>query len=257
MVMDFVQGGELFTLLRRSGRFPEPVCKFYAAEVALALNYLHRLDIVYRDLKLENILLHNDGHIKIADFGFAKHCSTATWTLCGTPDYLAPEIVLQQKYTRSVDWYALGVLTFEMLTGFPPFYQPDGNTNALYERILRGPRFIQWPPLGSHVTDLIFKLMESDPVKRYGKVQYGEGDVFVHLWFSEVDWQSLRDRKITAPYLPRLQNDGDASAFAKYPEDEASSKYGIPCDDPHGREFPDFEYTSLTPHNEYKFGRPI
>ena len=111
MVMDFVPGGELFSLLRRSGasvlapfhfvldlmnlyfqRFPEQVAKLYAAEVAIALNYLHRLDIIYRDLKLENILLNTDGHIKIADFGFAKRCSTSTWTLCGTPDYLAPEV---------------------------------------------------------------------------------------------------------------------------------------------------------------------
>lgn len=246
MVMDFVPGGELFTLLRRSARFPEPVSKFYAAEVAMALNYLHRLDIVYRDLKPENILLNYDGHIKIADFGFAKRCSLTTWTLCGTPDYLAPEIVLQQRYTRSVDWYALGVLIFEMLTGFPPYYQPDRNTNILYERILQGPSFIRWPAFKPHATDIILKLMESDPVKRIGKVDYGAGDVFTHPWFSEVDWEKLRNRKIAAPYLPKLQSDGDASAFERYPEDEATQMYGRPTDDPHAGEFPDFEYTSPT-----------
>ena len=111
MVMDFVPGGELFTLLRRSNvsriyhassrcmlnaaqRFPDPVAKFYAAEVALALNHLHSLDIIYRDLKPENILLNIDGHIKVADFGFAKLCTSTTWTLCGTPDYLAPEVLV-------------------------------------------------------------------------------------------------------------------------------------------------------------------
>ncbi|KAL4063563.1 kinase-like domain-containing protein [Scleroderma yunnanense] len=246
MVMDFVPGGELFSLLRRSGRFPEPVAKFYAAEVAIALNYLHRLDIVYRDLKLENILLNGDGHIKIADFGFAKRCSTSTWTLCGTPDYLAPEIVLQQRYTRSVDWYALGVLIFEMLTGIPPFYQPDGNTAALYERILQGPKFIRWPSLPPSAMDIILRLMESDPVKRYGKSAYGVGDVFVHPWFGAVDWERLKNRNITAPYLPKLLGDGDASAFEKYPEDEVTSTYGKPGDDPYALEFPDFEYTSPT-----------
>ncbi|KAI5985261.1 kinase-like domain-containing protein [Pisolithus albus] len=227
MVMDFVPGGELFTLLRRSGgslqRFPEPVAKFYTAEVALALNYLHRLDIIYRDLKPENILLNGDSHIKIADFGFAKRCSTTTWTLCGTPDYLTPEIILQQRYTRSVDWYALGVLIFEMLTSLPPFHQPSGNTSVLYERILQGPRSISWLAFQPHTIDLILKLMESDPVRQYGKSEYGMGDVFVHPWFNEVDWERLNNQKITAPYLPKLQGDGDASAFATYPEDEAAS----------------------------------
>ncbi|KAI6037759.1 kinase-like protein [Pisolithus marmoratus] len=251
MVMDFVPGGELFTLLRRSGRFPEPVAKFYAAEVALALNYLHRLDIIYRDLKPENILLNGDGHIKIADFGFAKRCSTTTWTLCGTPDYLAPEIVLQQRYSRSVDWYALGVLIFEMLTGLPPFHQPGGNTSMLYERILQGPKSIRWPAFPQHTMDLILKLMESDPVKRYGKSAYGTGDVFVHPWFSEVDWERLVNRRITAPYLPKLQGEGDASAFEKYPEEEVASTYGKPAPDPHVLEFPDFEYTSPTRYPDF------
>lgn len=251
MVMDFVPGGELFTLLRKSGRFPEPVAKFYAAEVALALNYLHRLDITYRDLKPENILLNGDGHIKIADFGFAKRCSTTTWTLCGTPDYLAPEIILQQRYTRSVDWYALGVLIFEMLTGFPPFYQPSGNTSMLYERILRGPKSISWPAFPPQTVDLILKLMESDPVKRYGKSGYGTGDVFIHPWFSEVNWERLNDRKITAPYCPKLQGEGDASAFEKYPEEDVALTYGKPALDPHALEFPDFEYTCPTKYPNY------
>lgn len=115
MVMDFVAGGELFSLLRKSQRFPDPVAKFFAAEVALALDYLHSLDIIYRDLKPENILLGADGHVKITDFGFAKYVPDITWTLCGTPDYLAPEIVQSRGYNKSVDWYALGVLMFEML----------------------------------------------------------------------------------------------------------------------------------------------
>ena len=124
------------------------------------------------------------------------------------------QIVLQQRYTRSVDWYALGVLVFEMLTGFPPFHQPDGNTAVLYERILQGPRYIQWPwpLLQPFATDIILKLMEGDPVKRYGKSAHGAGDVFVHPWFNEVDWERLKNKKITAPYLPKLHGDGDASA---------------------------------------------
>jgi len=105
MVMDFVEGGELFSLLRKSQRFPNPVAKFYAAEVTLALDYLHSHNIIYRDLKPENLLLDRHGHLKITDFGFAKEVPDITWTLCGTPDYLAPEVVASKGYNKSVDWY--------------------------------------------------------------------------------------------------------------------------------------------------------
>ncbi|EGO00776.1 hypothetical protein SERLA73DRAFT_178710 [Serpula lacrymans var. lacrymans S7.3] len=243
MVMDFVPGGELFTLLRRSNRFPDPVAKFYAAEVALALNHLHSIDVIYRDLKPENILLNFDGHIKIADFGFAKQCASVTWTLCGTPDYLAPEIIGQQRYNKSVDWYALGVLIFEMLSGLPPYHQQDANPVLLYEKITRGPAFILWPAFNNYATDLILKLMEGDPSKRYGNLRHGAGDVFAHPWFREVDWTKLLNRDITAPYLPKITGDGDASAFEKYPEDNVASTYGLQVEDLWGNSFPDFEYT--------------
>lgn len=104
MVMDFIEGGELFSLLRKSQRFPNPVAKFYAAEVTLALDYLHSYNIIYRDLKPENLLLDRHGHLKITDFGFAKEVPDITWTLCGTPDYLAPEVVSSKGYNKSVDW---------------------------------------------------------------------------------------------------------------------------------------------------------
>ncbi|KAJ4493799.1 AGC/PKA protein kinase [Lentinula edodes] len=249
MVMDFVPGGELFTLLRRSNRFPEPVAKFYAAEVALALHHLHTLHIVYRDLKPENILLNSDGHIKVADFGFAKACSSVTWTLCGTPDYLAPEIISQQRYNKSVDWYALGVLIFEMLTGLPPYHQAQGNPAILYEKITAGPAHIRWPSANNEefpllAKDLIVKLMDCDPSKRYGNMQHGAGDVFAHPWFREVDWPKLCSRDIIAPYLPKISGDGDASAFDNYDEDfEATASYGLPANDPYGHCFPDFEYS--------------
>ncbi|THH18692.1 hypothetical protein EW146_g2355 [Bondarzewia mesenterica] len=244
MVMDFVPGGELFTLLRRSNRFPDPVAKFYAAEVALALRHLHSLDIVYRDLKPENILLNLDGHIKIADFGFAKYCPNTTWTLCGTPDYLAPEVINQSRYNKSVDWYALGVLIFEMLTGLPPFHQPDDSPMNLYQRIQRGPSIIRFPAINILAKDLILKFLESDPSKRFGNLHHGAGDVFDHPWFREVDWVKLKNREITAPYLPKVAGDGDASAFERYPEDDAASRYGLPATDAYGIEFPDFEYAS-------------
>lgn len=244
MVMDFVPGGELFTLLRRSNRFPDPVAKFYAAEVALALNYLHSLDIIYRDLKPENILLNFDGHIKIADFGFAKYCNTTVWTLCGTPDYLAPEIIGHMRYNKSVDWYALGVLIYEMLSGLPPFHEPDITPVRLYEKIAQGPACIKWPNISPSATDLIMKFMERDPSKRYGNLHHGAGDVFAHPWFREVDWERLRNREIQAPYMPKIAGDGDASAFESYPEIDAARLYGASAPDPYGDQFPDFDYAA-------------
>lgn len=247
MIMDFVHGGELFTLLRKAqgGRFPDPVAKFYAAEVAMALNYLHTHDIIYRDLKPENILLADDGHIKIADFGFAKHCEGTTWTLCGTPDYLAPEVVNQSRYNKSVDWYALGVLIFEMLYGQPPFHEPEISPMALYNKISKGPSTIQWPPFfNPRASDLILKLMETDPSKRYGNMRNGAGDVFAHPWFKEVVWQNLLTKNISPPYIPKTISDGDASAFERYPEDEASTKYGRPGLDLFGHLFEEWDYTA-------------
>lgn len=195
-------------------RFPEPVAKFYAAEVALALSHLHSLDIIYRDLKPENILLNADGHIKLTDFGFAKHCPNTTWTLCGTPDYLAPEIIRKNRYNKSVDWYALGVLVFEMLYGVPPFHQAEQPANPikLYEDIMAGPDKMVWPPLPPNAASLIRALMEPEPSRRMGNMKAGAQDVFAHAWFREVDWARLMAREITAPFLPKIAGEGDASA---------------------------------------------
>eukprot|EP00834_Sanchytrium_tribonematis_P001555 NODE_39_length_35218_cov_0.479655.p18 type:complete len:251 gc:universal NODE_39_length_35218_cov_0.479655:21845-22597(+) len=122
VVMEYICGGELFSYLRKSQRFPNQVARFYAGEVLLAFEYMHSKDIIYRDLKPENLLIDKNGNIKITDFGFAKVVPDVTWTLCGTPDYLAPEIIQSRGYGKAVDWYALGVLIFEMLAGYPPYY---------------------------------------------------------------------------------------------------------------------------------------
>ncbi|GCB18644.1 cAMP-dependent protein kinase type 2 [Aspergillus awamori] len=237
MVMDFVEGGELFSLLRKSQRFPNPVAKFYAAEVTLALEYLHTQNIIYRDLKPENLLLDRHGHLKITDFGFAKEVPDITWTLCGTPDYLAPEVVSSKGYNKSVDWWSLGILIFEMLCGFTPFWD-SGSPVKIYENILRGR--VKYPPyLHPDAVDLLSQLITADLTKRLGNLHGGSDDVKNHPWFAEVTWDRLARKDIDAPYVPPIRGgQGDASQYDRYPEE--TEQYGMAGEDPHGHLFPDF-----------------
>ncbi|CAE6380661.1 unnamed protein product [Rhizoctonia solani] len=244
MVMDFVPGGELFTLLRKSRRFPSPVAKFYTAEVVLAIDYLHGHDIIYRDLKPENILLGADGHIKLTDFGFAKLVPDITWTLCGTPDYLAPEIVNQKSYNKSVDWYAVGILLYEMLAGAPPFFSEEPNPMRLYERIRAGR--IEYPRhFEPGAVDLMRGLLVNDLSLRLGNMIGGSKDVFNHLWFSEVPWERLANKEVQPPYVPQLGGDGDASQFERYNEEDTGQYGQMAGRDPHAALFADFGPLSL------------
>ncbi|KAI9807783.1 MAG: hypothetical protein M1825_005088 [Sarcosagium campestre] len=229
MVMDFVEGGELFSLLRKSQRFPNPVAKFYAAEVTLALEYLHSMHIIYRDLKPENLLLDRHGHLKITDFGFAKEVPDITWTLCGTPDYLAPEVVASKGYNKSVDWWSLGILIFEMLCGFTPFWD-GGSPMKIYENISKGR--VKYPPyIHPDAQGLLQQLITPDLTKRLGNLHGGSQDVKQHPWFAEVTWERLAKKDIDAPYVPPVRGGvGDASQFDKYPEE--TEEYGLGGEDP-------------------------
>ena len=169
MIMEYAIGGELFSYLRKVTRFCQYTTIFYAAELVLALEYLHSYDIVYRDLKPENLLIDARGHIKITDFGFAKVLyRQKTWTLCGTPEYLAPEIILGKGHDKSVDWWALGILVYEMLAGYPPFFDQDNF--SIYEKILKG--IYIFPPYVDEVSrDFIRRLLVVDPTNRMGTVR--------------------------------------------------------------------------------------
>lgn len=236
MIMDYIEGGELFTLLRKSQRFPNPVAKFYAAEVCLALEYLHEHTIIYRDLKPENILLDRNGHIKLTDFGFAKEVRDVTYTLCGTPDYIAPEVVATKPYNKSVDWWSFGILIFEMLAGYTPFY--DSSPMKTYENILAGN--VKYPEfLHPDALDLLKRLITKNLSERLGNLQGGTEDVKRHPWFSEVVWERLLSRDIETPYEPPIQpNTGDTSQFDRYPEEDTN--YGVDGPDTYGHLFPNF-----------------
>ncbi|RKO96047.1 Pkinase-domain-containing protein, partial [Caulochytrium protostelioides] len=168
LVLAFVNGGELFHHLQREGRFHEDRARFYSAELLCALDCLHGYNIVYRDLKPENILIDYTGHIALCDFGLCKlnmKEGNKTNTFCGTPEYLAPELLLGQGYTKVVDWWTLGILLWEMLTGLPPFY--DENTNEMYRKILSD-ELVFSPEVSPTAKDLLSRLLQRDPKKRLG-----------------------------------------------------------------------------------------
>jgi len=215
MLFPYVSGGELFSYLRSAGRFNSSTTFFYSAEIVSALDYLHSLSVVYRDLKPENLLLDRDGHLKITDFGFAKRISDRTWTLCGTPEYLAPEIIQSKGHNRAVDWWALGILVYEMLAGYPPFF--DDNPFGIYEKILSGK--IEWPRHVDPVAkDLIKKFLVQDRTKRLGNMKNGTEDVKRHRWFKSVDWEEVYYKQLKPPIIPKVSYEGDTRNFDDYPE---------------------------------------
>ena len=213
-VLEYVAGGEFFTHLRRAGRFSDDVARFYAAEIVLALEYLHADGIAYRDLKPENLLLDAEGHVKITDFGFAKRVDGArTYTLCGTPDYLAPEMIKNEGHGVAVDWWALGVLIFEMLVGYPPFFDED--PIGTYRKILDdAPAFP--PRVGKHARDVSRRLMHKDVTRRIGNLRGGSRDVVAHAWFAGVDWAATLRRETVPPVVPNVSAADDTSNFDDY-----------------------------------------
>lgn len=203
-------GGELFTLLRKHRTFSLAESRFYAASVVLVFEYMHSMHLVYRDLKPENLLLDSEGYIKVTDFGFAKKVKNKTWTLCGTPEYLAPEIVAGKGHGKGVDWWTVGILIFEMLASFTPFYHEDHMN--MYSRIARGK--ISFPPhFNSASKDIIKKLLNIVPTKRLGVTQGGAKTIKKHQWFSKFDFQGLFDRKLKGPIVPDISDPFDMQNF--------------------------------------------
>ncbi|KAJ7579702.1 kinase-like domain-containing protein [Mycena floridula] len=212
LVLAFVNGGELFHHLQREQRFNEERARFYSAELLLALEHLHELDVVYRDLKPENILLDYNGHIALCDFGLCKlnmKGNDKTNTFCGTPEYLAPEILNQQGYNKTIDWWTLGVLLYEMLAGLPPFY--DENTDKMYTKILNDP-LVFGPEIGPEARSILTALLTRDPAHRLGV--NGAEEIKRHPFFEKhIDFKMLAQKKIHPPYKPSVASPVDVSNF--------------------------------------------
>ena len=212
-IMPFIRGGELFQHLRTEKFFKEDKARFYAASMGIALEYLHNHGIVYRDIKPENILIGEDGYLKLIDFGMAKMLkgNEKAMSFCGTPEYLAPEIITGEGHNRAADWWSYGILLFEMLCGIPPFYCE--NTERMYDLItnaeLRFPKRIQ---LSENAKDLIKKLLIKKQDKRLG-VEKGFEEIKSHPFFQGFDFNALLAKKLEAPFIPVLKDSLDVGNF--------------------------------------------
>uniref|UniRef100_A0A4W3GUJ0 Protein kinase C n=1 Tax=Callorhinchus milii TaxID=7868 RepID=A0A4W3GUJ0_CALMI len=214
-VMEYVNGGDLMFQIQLVRKFDEIRARFYAAEITSALIFLHNKKVIYRDLKLDNVLLDSEGHCKLADFGMCKegiHNNYTTGTFCGTPDYIAPEILQELQYGASVDWWALGVLMYEMLCGQPPFEAE--NEDDLFESILNDD--VLYPNWMAESSLAILKgFMIKNPNKRLGCViaHSGEQAILIHPFFESIDWELLEQRKIKPPFKPRIKTSRDVNNF--------------------------------------------
>jgi len=233
-LLDVCLGGELFTILRRARYFDEETSKFYAACVVEAFAYMHGIDIVYRDLKPENLVLDSTGYLKVTDFGFAKRIDDKTYTLCGTPDYLAPEIVTGVGHCMGVDWWTLGILIFEMLSSLPPFYgdTPIETYKKIVQCRLRFPRYL------SHESkEIIRGFLKAKVTRRLGVTNNRSVSMIRnHEWFHGFSWRDLADFKLRPPLVPKLKSQSDMSNFNTL-EKEFENAYPVSPEDDFDDEF--------------------
>ena len=230
IVSDFMQGGDMFFHMH-DGQiviFKNEKAKFYVVELVLALEFLHDNNMVYRDLKPENILLDDKGHVKLTDFGLSKILdeeNDKAFTICGTPQYLAPEVLLKKGYDKTVDWWSLGCVMYEMLSGRLPFAIKRGMklSTRIYERGVEFP-----PNLTNEAIDLIKKLLIVDPQKRLGQGPDGSKNIKNHPFFNNINWEDAKKKKLKPPFIPKLKNDTDLRYFDTMFTDEPISNIGGP-----------------------------
>eukprot|EP00826_Nyctotherus_ovalis_P042023 TRINITY_DN4286_c0_g1_i12.p1 TRINITY_DN4286_c0_g1~~TRINITY_DN4286_c0_g1_i12.p1 ORF type:complete len:321 (-),score=95.68 TRINITY_DN4286_c0_g1_i12:167-1129(-) len=210
LVMEYLPGGELFFHLRKAKKFDEARAVFYAAEITLALEYLHKNNIIYRDLKPENILLDQNGHVKLTDLGLSKEGvafgKAKTYTFCGTPEYLAPEIISGTGHNKAVDWWSLGALIYEMLTGRSPF--ANENRKQMLKNILKKP-----PEMRSYFSEeaknILKRLLCVDPLHRLGSSEQDAEEIKADPFFRSINWKELEGRRTQPPFKPEVKSKED------------------------------------------------
>ena len=222
---EFLQGGELFFHLRRNSGYKEKAVRFYMCQILLALEYMHKNNYIYRDLKPENILIDKEGNIKLTDFGLSKIMppdEKTTYTMCGTAEYLAPEILFGKGYDKTCDWFSFGVVLFEMFCGYHPFKNKGKIDPKIYLRKTYIP-----DKVGKNARDLIEKLFVSNPKKRLGYNSVDE--VKSHPFFKGIDFDKVLNKEYKPPFIPKLKDDTDLRYF-----DENFTQLKIDNENPDG-----------------------
>uniref|UniRef100_A0A171AUD1 Camp-dependent protein kinase catalytic subunit-like protein n=1 Tax=Triatoma infestans TaxID=30076 RepID=A0A171AUD1_TRIIF len=210
--MPLIPGGDMFTYLNKMKRLEEHHARFYSAQLLLALEYLHHIGLIFRDLNPENILIDSIGYLKLTDFGFCKAIDLRTYTFCGTGEYLAPEMLGTKGYGKAIDWWTFGVLLYELCAGYTPFYSKL--QAKMYDNISRCRYRIPYY-FSNDLRDLIKHILQVDLSRRYGNLKNGADDIKDHNFYNNVPWIMLLNREVKAPYIPVITKPDEYQSFCK------------------------------------------
>lgn len=229
MLMGLIQGGELYSVIHTSRRdgMKEKHAVFYAAGISEALSHMHRRGFIYRDLKPENVMIDSLGYPVVVDFGFAKYVEEKTFTLCGTPLYLAPEVILNRGHNWAADHWSLGILVFEIINGRTTFYEEGMDQMELFRAIVKC-RYNIPSSNSDHAKRLIRGLLTKDPAKRLGSLVGGEDDILKEPWFEKVDMETYIKQEAKAPFVPKVKDPLDSSNFEDWSHLDDKSKKKFP-----------------------------